>query len=45
MRTSPTLNIPKHNIIAAKCVMWGSIVLYSLAEVIRDTRALLKGGN
>jgi len=34
-----------HYIFASMSVMSGSIVLYSLAEVIRDTRALLKGGN
>ena len=45
MRTSPSLTIPMHYIFASMSVMSGSIVLYSLAEVIRDTRALLKGGN
>ena len=45
MRTSPSLTIPMHYIFASMSVMSGSIVLYSLAEVVRDTRALLKGGN
>jgi TRAP-type C4-dicarboxylate transport system permease small subunit len=45
MRTSPSLTIPMHYIFASMSVMSGSIVLYSLAEVVQDTRALLKGGN
>lgn len=45
MRTSPSLTIPMHYIFASMSVMSGSIVLYSLGEVFRDTRALLKGGN
>ncbi len=45
MRTSPSLTIPMHYIFASMSVMSGSIVLYSLAEIIHDTRALLKGGN
>ncbi|HPR90719.1 MAG TPA: TRAP transporter small permease [Synergistaceae bacterium] len=45
MRTSPSLTIPMHYIFASMSIMSGSIVLYSLAEIIHDTRALLKGGN
>jgi TRAP-type C4-dicarboxylate transport system permease small subunit len=45
MRTSASLGIPMHYIFASMSVMSGSIVLYSLMEIVKDMRVTLKGGN
>ena len=45
MQTSPSLRIPMNYIFASMSVMSASVVLYSLFEIGRDIRLVLKGGN
>ena len=45
MQTSASLRVPMHYIFASMTVLSGTVVLFSLASVVRDVRLAAGGGN
>ncbi len=45
MQTSASLRVPMHYIFASMSVLSGTVVLFSLASVVRDVRLAAGGGN
>ncbi|MBL3539347.1 MAG: TRAP transporter small permease [Synergistales bacterium] len=45
MQTSASLRIPMHYIFASMSILSGTVVLYSLASVVRDVRLAAGGGD